>query len=246
MKLPLLVSLTAAMTAVSLQHTHAQSVNFCASTTFYGAYSGGTPFDPNGNEFYNALPLNGTNSGSFLSDGATASAVTITDSGSDNHFSTNYASLPPVYNAFNLVQGQDIGTITLNHVTPGVYNLYILSANAGYESQGGIFSLNGNVQTVMNTPNMSGFIQNQDYTEFTGISPDANGLISFSYASVLGTGGSLEGDVNAVSLVSTVPEPATWIGSAGFVLISVLGFVHRACPAHRKPLFDRHIDPYVA
>ncbi len=210
MKLLLPLSLIAALLAVGAQTGKAQILNFCTSTTFYGAYSGGTPFDPNGNEFYNALPLNGTSSSSFLSNGATASAVTITDSGSDTHFSTSYANLPPVYNAFNLVQNQDIGTITLNHVSPGVYNLYILSANAQYESQGGIFSLNGNVQTVMNTPNMSGFIQNQDYTEFTGISPDANGLISFSYASVLGTGGSLEGDVNAVSLVSTVPEPATW------------------------------------
>jgi hypothetical protein len=146
-----------------------------------------------------------------------------------------------------LVQGTDIGTFTLNHVPAGTYNLFLYGANfdgdrgAAFTVSSGT-ALNGITKT--NNPNVTpnGSAQNTfalgvTYVEFTGVTPNANGVISGTWAAVTNTisGQSGEGDFNGLQLQQVpVPEP-TSLGALAAAAAWALGTRRRRRKAPAAP-----------
>jgi hypothetical protein len=108
-----------------------------------------------------------------------------------------------------------LGGFILHNVTAGTYNLFLYGQN--YDAtRGAAFSLAaanggtavGGITSTLNTGNRNSFVLGDNYVEFLGVTPDANGNISGLWGAVSNplSGLSGEGDFNGLQLV-TVPEP---------------------------------------
>jgi PEP-CTERM motif len=101
--------------------------------------------------------------------------------------------------------------------------LYLYSQNSGFANDATVFTLGSSSMTVATTQDESTFISGTNFTEFTNITLDALGSISFSYQGQSSGG---EGDFNGLQLVevSAAPEPSTWamlFGGLGVLVISL-------------------------
>jgi hypothetical protein len=124
-----------------------------------------------------------------------------------------------------------LGSFTLHHVAAGTYNLFLYGEN--YDAnRGAAFSLAaanggipvGGLTSTFNTGNRNSLVLGDNYVEFVGVTPDANGDISGLWGAVSNpiSGFSGEGDFNGLQLV-TVPEPGAiallGLGLTGLFLV---------------------------
>jgi hypothetical protein len=204
------------------------TVNFDAPGGIGGTNYAGAGADTGGvtNEYWNPITFDGTTSSDLTSNGSTPTNVTFTDTSADYVTSGGPTDIS-LFTPFIRVDGNNGNsgddTETLSNVSAGVYDLYIYSQNGGYAGRGGIFTLGSTVQTVANSGDQSSFVLGVNYTEFTNITLETAGSISFTYQPYPPQYG--EGDLNGVQLVeiSQVPEPSTWammfLGLGALVLI---------------------------
>jgi len=124
-----------------------------------------------------------------------------------------------------------LGSFILHHVGAGAYNLFLYGQN--YDAtRGAAFSLAaanggtalGGITSTLNTGNRNSFVLGDNYVEFLGVTPDANGDISGLWGAVSNplSGLSGEGDFNGLQLV-VVPEPGAiallGLGLTGLFLV---------------------------
>src|SRR5882724_852793 len=220
----------------------AQVVNFdvpgnFAGQTFSGVntvnYAGkGALIDPSHN-YWNAVKQTGTTPAGFLSDGITASPVTLTDTSTLNYGggAGQGANGTPggLAAPFILTKNGVTITDTINHVPAGTYNLYLYGDNYNNSDRGVSFTVSSDLtsaktnSTVNTSAANSAFIAGNNYVKFTNIVVGAGATITFKWAantSVVRPAGSTdysgingEGDFNGLQLIpsasDTNPPPVT-------------------------------------
>jgi fibronectin-binding autotransporter adhesin len=194
--------------------TQAQTVNF-DTPGGVGAvnYSGpGAAADPG--VYWNAIAFQGTTSGALQSDGATASAITLTDTSPGNFNPGQGTQGTPggLEAPYAYASGGATATETLNNVPAGTYNLYLYGKNYPYSDRGTTFAVSvggtsvGTLSTVCSTT--SSFTQGNDYVEFTNVTVTAGEAITFTYTGNTGVSGNTEGDFNGLQLVNAASSSA--------------------------------------
>ncbi len=177
-------------------------------------YSGqGAYFDPSHN-YWNPVKLEGTTFGVRLSDGTTASPVTLTDASADNYDGEQGERNTPagLESPYALEKNDSVATDILNNVPPGAYCLYLYGKNddVDYADRGTFFTVSVGdtsygTQRTVNTVTTS-FTEGDDYIVFTNITVRQAGSITFTYtANVAATrvhNPQSEGDFNGLQLVS--------------------------------------------
>lgn len=202
-----------------------------------------------GSNLFSPRNAGAPNVGNAYSDGTISPiSLTMNYAGGDNGAMGGVTQGQPsfVLSHAALVSGSAVGTFTLNHVPAGTYNLFLYGANfdgdrgAAFTVSSGT-ALNGITKT--NNPNatpngaLNTFALGVDYVEFTGVTPDANGTISGTWAAVTNSisGQSGEGDFNGLQLQSAaVPEPAS-LGAAAVLAAWTLGKRRRRREAPPAP-----------
>jgi hypothetical protein len=190
--------------------THAQVINFDVPG---GAgvvnYSGQGAFPDPGDNYWNPVKGGGTTAATnLLSDGITASAITLTSQfggtfGTQGSQGTP-AALQSPYQYNNAIRR----TNTLNNVPPGTYDLYLYGIN-NLGNRGTTFSVFTAATPVMtlstsNTPaSLTTFIAGADYVVFSNIVLTMTGTIAFTWTANpnVALAGNNEGDFNALQLV---------------------------------------------
>ncbi len=171
-------------------------------------YSGQGAHPDSNHNFWNAINSGGTTTGCKLSDGVTASPITMTSElggtfGTQGTQGTP-AGLQQPYEYNNGVPQTD----TLNNVPPGTYNLYLYGIN-NTGTRGTMFTVSTAVMppVILNTSNtpasLTTFTAGADYVVFSNVVVGTAGQIIFTFAgnpNVTVTGNN-EGDLNAVQLV---------------------------------------------
>jgi hypothetical protein len=201
--------LTALCIGLGGNATRAQVINFdvpggAGAVNYSG--QGACP-DP-GNNYWNAIVGGGTTvATSLLSDGATASPITLTSQlggtyGTQGAQGTP-AGLQQPYEYNNAV----LRTDTLNNVPAGTYNLYLYGIN-NTGTRGTIFTVSTSVmspvtESTVNTPgSLTTFIPGADYVVFNNVVVGTDGTITFTWVgnpNVILSGNN-EGDLNALQL----------------------------------------------
>ncbi len=225
-----LAILTAVGLVLGLPAARAQTINFDVPGGVGAVNYSGAGAAPDPGVYWNALAYQGTTSGSLLSDGVTASPITLTDA-SRNNFNPGQGAqgtqggLEAPYAYEN--NGTPV-TDTLNNIPAGKYNLYLFGKNYPYSDRGTTFSVSvgstayGSQSTVCSST--TAFTPDNDYVVFSNLVAAANGTITFSYAANTGVSGNGEGDFNGVQLVNQAggnasgPSPgpsvtAVWTGT---------------------------------
>jgi hypothetical protein len=193
-------------------------------------YSGQGAYSDPGNNYWNPIVGGGTTPATnLLSDGITASPITLTSQlggtyGTQGTQGTP-AGLQQPYEYSNAI----LRTDTLDHVPAGTYNLYLYGIN-NTGTKGTIFTVSTSVmspitESTVNTPmSLTTFIPGADYVVFNNVVVGTDGTITFIWVGNpnVTLSGNNEGDLNAVQLVfvstnTTVANPAPNFG--GSVLI---------------------------
>ena len=228
------VSMAAACLLLGIIPTQAQVINFDVpgATNRGQTFASGSRFNVGtnfvgqgalsdlGNYYWNAVLFNSTTSGGLLSDGITASPITLTMSGFNEYAGNNYGG--------NVTQGTPSAlftpfayngnTVTLNNLAGGTYNLFVYTQNGSDFGNATTITLGATTLTDASRSsvnNINTFIQGTNYVEFAGISPIA-GALSLSF------GG--DKNFNGIQLqVEPTPEPSTY-ALAGLGLVSLFGF----------------------
>jgi len=189
--------------------THAQVINFdvpggagAANFSGQGAYP-----DP-GHNYWNPVASGKTSSGDLMSDGVTASPITLTSQlggtyGTQGTQGTPAGLLQP-YEYNNAALQAD----TLNKVPAGTYNLYLYSIN-NTGTRGTTFTVSTSIMSPVslstsNTPaSLTTFAQGADYVIFSNIVVGIDGTITFTWIGNpnVALAGNNEGDFNALQLV---------------------------------------------
>ncbi|HVU27572.1 MAG TPA: carbohydrate-binding protein [Verrucomicrobiae bacterium] len=197
-----------------------QVVNFDAPGGLGGVnYSGaGAAFD-SGN-YWNPIVKGGTTIGGLLSDGATASSITLTDKSPSNYNPGQGAQGTPagLEAPFLLENNGAVVMETLNNVPAGIYNLYLYGKNSNDSGgdngdRGTTFtvSVGGTSYGTQSTINSitTSFTKGNDYVEFINLIVETAGTISFTYTANTAATGShnpqTEGDFNGLQLVNLLP-----------------------------------------
>src|SRR5882724_6866397 len=189
---------------------HAQVINFdvpggasAANYTGQGAYS-----DPGNNHWNPVIGNASTPATNVLSDGVTASPITLTSQlggtfGTQGTQGTPSAlQLPYPYNS--AVRRTD----SINNVPPGTYNLYLYGIN-NTGTRGTKFTVSTAAtspvtRSTYNTPaSLTSFVQDADYVVFSNVVLAATGAITFTWTAnpYVTVAGNNEGDFNALQLV---------------------------------------------
>jgi hypothetical protein len=207
---PKLLILAAVCIRLFAGTTQAQVVNFdvpggagAVNYSGQGAYS-----DP-ANNYWNPVVGNGTTGATnLLSDGVTASPITLTSRMGGTYGTQGAqgtpAALQQPYEYNNSVLQLD----TLNNVPPGTYNLYLYGIN-NTGTRGTTFTVFTTVMAPLtlatsNTPaSLNNFIRGADYVIFSNVVVGTPGTITFTWTSNANVTvpGNLEGDFNALQLV---------------------------------------------
>ncbi len=172
-------------------------------------YSGQGAYSDPGNNFWNPVLGGGTTPATNkLSDGITATAITLTSQlggtfGTQGSQGTAAALQSPYeYNSAVL------RTDTINNVPAGTYNLYLYGIN-NTGTRGTTFSVSTSLmspvtQSTSNTPaSLTSFILGADYVIFSNVVLSATGAITFTWTANPNTilAGNNEGDFSALQLV---------------------------------------------
>jgi hypothetical protein len=219
-------------------------------SSFHGVVPSGNPGQPYA--WHNGVSASGPNLFSPSNPGAldagnansvgTISPVTLSlsydaDVGTDNGVTQRQPSF--ILSHAAQVTGGHVGTFALQNVPAGTYNLFLFGSSpvgtggAAFTVSSGA-ALNDLASTInplaVPTGNaLNQFALGQTYVEFLGVTPDANGVISGTWAAIDNpiSGVSGEGDFNGLQLVSTnssdVPEPAALGGAVAASAMALLG-----------------------
>jgi hypothetical protein len=193
-------------------------------------YSGQGAYSDPGNNYWNPIVGGGTTPAtSLLSDGITASPITLT-----SQLGGTYGTQGAQGTAAGLQQPYEynngiLQTDTLNNVPAGTYDLYLYGIN-NTGTRGTIFTVSTSVmspltESTVNSPaSLTNFISGADYVVFNNVVVGTDGTITFTWVGNpnVTLSGNNEGDLNALQLafVSTntiVTTPAPNFG--GSVLI---------------------------
>jgi hypothetical protein len=117
----------------------ATAINFAAP----GASYSGTAAAPDSGTYWNPIVEEGTSSGDKLSDGTTATAVTLSEHDDGTYTDATAATGIPLFYPFALALDNDVQRLTLSNVPAGTYNLYLYGINGGYENRGTTFTVLG-------------------------------------------------------------------------------------------------------
>ena len=199
----------------------AQVVNFDVAGGLSAInYAGQAAYPDPGNNYWNPIIYQGTTSGGLLSDGVTASPITLTDT-SPGYWGTQgtQGTVAGLEAPFCLENNGSVVTETLNHVPAGTYNLYLFGKNDdGTDgNRGTIFSVSVGAtsygtQSTFNSIDSS-FTQGNDYVLFGDIVVGTGGTITFTYTANGGVAGNTEGDFNGLQLVPGGLQPPMQTGS---------------------------------
>jgi fibronectin-binding autotransporter adhesin len=209
----------------------AQTINFDVPGGVGAVNYSGPGADPDPGLYWNAIAYQGTSSGGLLSDGATASPVTLTDSSPNNYNPGQGAQGTPggLEAPYAYENSGTPATESLNNVPAGKYNLYLYGKNYPYSNRGTTFSVSvettsyGSQSTAGSST--TSFTLGNDYVVFSNVVVTAGETIAFTYAANTGVSGNGEGDFNGLQLVNQAggsdsgPSPgpgvtAVWTGSA--------------------------------
>jgi hypothetical protein len=148
-----------------------------------------------------------------VSDGTTASPITLTDT-SPSHYNPGQGTQGTVAGLeapYLLEKNGSVITETLSNVPTNTYNLYLYGKNdnGGDANRGTTFTACTSLtpatsQSTVNSVTMT-FTQGNDYVEFTNLVVGTDGKITFTYTAnpaATGTPGNNEGDFNGLQLVA--------------------------------------------
>jgi hypothetical protein len=232
----IMAGVTAACLLLGVTATQAQDINFDVpgsteaswnennpglNYNFGNNYIGQGALSDPGNNFWNAVQGNGTTSGGLLSDGVTSSSITLTTSGFTEYGGNSFGNsvvngtAPALFTPF--VYG---GTLTLNNVAAGTYDLFVYAQNgsgfgAGNNAPTSITVDGNTLTTALNDAgDYTSFTTGVNYEEFTGIE------LSGSVPITLGG----QANFNGLQLdeITATPEPGTF-ALAGFGLVCLIG-----------------------
>jgi autotransporter-associated beta strand protein len=209
----------------------AQTINFDIPGGVGAVNYSGPGAAPDPGLYWNAIAYQSTSSGGLLSDGATTSPVTLTDT-SPNYYNPGQESqgTPGGLEAPYAYENNGTpATESLNNVPAGTYNLYLYGKNYPYSNRGTTFSVSvgstsyGSQSTVGSST--TSFTLGNDYVVFSNVVVTAGETITFTYAANTAVSGNGEGDFNGLQLVNQAgasdsgPSPgpgvtAVWTGSA--------------------------------
>ncbi len=206
--------------------------NPTGSTTGWQSSSGNNLFSPS---HYSTQAGNATSSGS-LSPVTLSMSYNGGDNGLGNVGQQHLQGTPNfLLGEAAIVNGGVTGTFGLGNVPAGTYNLYLYGGNYD-NTRGAAFTVSSgtavNGLTSAINSGASGnksFVLGQNYVEFTGVTPDANGNITGTWSAVSNPNSGLsgEGDFNGLQLVQvSVPEPTT-MAMLGLGAASLLFFRRR-------------------
>ncbi|HEV2437673.1 MAG TPA: fibronectin type III domain-containing protein [Verrucomicrobiae bacterium] len=214
--------LSALCLGLSGSATWAQVINFDVPGGAGAAnYAGqGACPDP-GKNYWNPVVGNGTTGATnLLSDGVTASLITLTSQMGGTYGTQGTQGTPAALQQPYQYNNAALRTDTLNNVPAGTYNLFLYGINND-GTRGTTFTVYTPVMgpvtlTTSNTPaSLTSFIQGADYVVFSNIVVGTLGTITFTWTSNANVShvGNIEGDFNGLQLafVSTntaVPNPA--------------------------------------
>jgi hypothetical protein len=203
--------------------TRAQVVNFDVPGGVAGAvnYSGQGAYSDPGHNHWNPVVGNGTTGATnLLSDGVTASPITLTSQMGGTYGTQGTQGIPAALQQTYEYNNAALRTDMLNNVPAGTYNLYLYGIN-NTGTRGTTFTVSTPVMapvtlTTSNTPaSLTSFIQGADYVIFSNIVVGDLGTITFTWTSNVNVTvpGNIEGDFNALQLVyvstnTTVTNPA--------------------------------------
>ena len=203
------------------------TVNFDApgSGVYGGTNYSGPGADTNGvtTEYWNPMVDEGTTGASLAANGITTTGITFSDTSEAAYGTGSGSTTLGIYNpSWFISRGTD--TETFNNVPAGTYDLYIYGQNGSFANRGGTYELGSTTQYIENTGDQSSFIAGVNYTEYTDITLNSTGSISFTYAPPPTVPG--EGDLSGVQLVEiATPEPSTYAMMLGG--LALLGFCVR-------------------
>ena len=177
-------------------------------------YSGQGAYPDPGHNYWNPVKLGGTTFGARLSDGTTASPVTLTDASADDYDGEQGEQNTPagLESPYAFEKDDAVVTDTLNNVPPGTYRLYLYGKNddIDYADRGTVFTVSvgdtsyGARRTV-NTVTTS-FNEGDDYVVFTNMTVGQAGSITFAYTANMAAtrvhNPQSEGVFNGLQLVS--------------------------------------------
>jgi hypothetical protein len=184
-----------------------QAINFDIPGGVGAVNYNGVGAAPDPGTFWNPVSYESTSSGGILSDGATASPISLTDT-SSNHFNPGQGAqgTPGGLEAPYAYENDGTPVVeTLSGVPAGTYNLYLYGKNYPYSSRGTTFAVTvgattyGSQGTVGSST--TSFTLGNDYVVFSNLVVTAGETINFSYAANTGVSGNGEGDFNGLQLV---------------------------------------------
>ncbi len=190
--------------------TQAQVINFDVPGGVAGAanYSGQGAYSDPGNNYWNPVVGNGTTGATLLSDGITASPITLTSQMGGTYGTQGTQGTPAALQQPYQYNNAVLRTDTLNNVPAGTYNLYLYGIN-NTGTRGTTFTVSTPSMSLLNlstsnTPaSLTTFILGADYVIFSNVVVGTAGAITFTWTANpnVTVSGNNEGDFNALQLV---------------------------------------------
>jgi hypothetical protein len=215
--------LTASCLIFCLQASQAQVINFdvpggAGATNYSGQ---GACSDP-GNNYWNPIVGGGTTGATNrLSDGITASPITLTSQLGGTYGTQGGQGTPAGLQQPYEYNNGDLQTDSLNHVPAGTYNLYLYGINNN-GMRGSIFTVStpimppASLSTSNTSASLTTFSLGADYVVFSNVVVGAAGTITFTWTANpnVTVPSNNEGDLNALQL-AFVSSSTNVPGSAG-------------------------------
>jgi hypothetical protein len=200
--------LTAACLILCVQASQAQVINFDVPGGAGAANYSGQGACPEGGNYWNPIVGGGTTGATNrLSDGITASPITLTSQLGGTYGTQGGQGTPAGLQQPYEYNNVDLRLDTLNNVPAGTYNLYLYGIN-NTGTRGTLFTVSTPVMPAIslstsNTPaSLTTFTLGADYVVFSNVVVGAVGTIIFTWTanSNVTVAGNIEGDLNALQL----------------------------------------------